>query len=29
MSYDAVVDLLTRQNLLLPEEEPVGEELLR
>jgi UDP-glucose 4-epimerase len=29
MSYDAVVALLTRQNLLLPEEEPVGEELLR
>jgi UDP-glucose 4-epimerase len=29
MSSDDVVALLTRQNLLLPEEEPVGEELLR
>ena len=29
MSFDAVVALLTQQNLLLPEEEPVGEELLR
>jgi UDP-glucose 4-epimerase len=29
MSYDEVVGLLTRQHLLLPDEEPVGEELLR
>jgi UDP-glucose 4-epimerase len=29
MSYDELVALLTRQNLLLPAEEPVGEELLR
>jgi UDP-glucose 4-epimerase len=29
MSYDELVTLLTRQNLLLPAEEPVGEELLR